>query len=358
MTTNFLLTKLVSLRHDFFPVGDDKTTINYYQQPGKLAVILHADIVNSTAMLHRNEVLVHDRIKSTFKRFGAVISSYRGSVRELRGDALVAEFDRASDAVAAALKFQQNQSFYNEQLEDEIRLELRIGIALGEIIIDENTVTSVGVVLAQRVEQLAQAGGLCITAAIHEALPSRMLFDQEYIGEHELKGFDELKHVYRVIVRPGELIPVPQGSRLRFNLKKVSRAVIILGLTIGGGATISSGYKHFNTAPQMSTHWLAPAIEALRQNPVSASASSIEQGAVSYEQNCVSCHGANADGYGPKGRNLNPRPADLRSITQMHTDGELAYKIKVGRGSMPGWQGILNETEIWGLINYIRTLDR
>ena len=69
----------------------------------KLAVILHADVVGSTALVQQNETLAHERIQAAFDRFSNTISAYGGLTREVRGDALVAEFDRASDAVAATI---------------------------------------------------------------------------------------------------------------------------------------------------------------------------------------------------------------------------------------------------------------
>ena len=68
----------------------------------KLAVLLHADVVGSTSLVQKDETLAHERIQDTFRRFSETIEAYSGITRELRGDALVAEFDRASDAVTAA----------------------------------------------------------------------------------------------------------------------------------------------------------------------------------------------------------------------------------------------------------------
>ena len=72
----------------------------------KLAVILHADVVGSTRLVQQNETLAHARIQDAFRRFSSTIEAYNGVTHELRGDALVAEFARASDAVAAGLAFQ------------------------------------------------------------------------------------------------------------------------------------------------------------------------------------------------------------------------------------------------------------
>ena len=147
----------------------------------KLAVILHADIVESTMLVQQDERLAHERIQDTFRHFSKTIEIYQGHVRELRGDALLADFERPSVAVTAALAFQADHSCYIEQLNDDIRPALRVGIAMGEVIFADSTVTGAGVVLAQRVEQLSESGGVCITAAIHEGLPKRLPFDHAYI---------------------------------------------------------------------------------------------------------------------------------------------------------------------------------
>ena len=68
----------------------------------KLAVLLHADVVGSTALVQMNETVAHERIQGAFRRFSEIISSHEGTTHEIRGDALVAEFPRASDAVSAA----------------------------------------------------------------------------------------------------------------------------------------------------------------------------------------------------------------------------------------------------------------
>ncbi len=69
----------------------------------KLVVILHADVVGSTLFVQQNETLAHERIQAAFHHFSETIKTYGGITRELRGDALVAEFERASDAVPAEI---------------------------------------------------------------------------------------------------------------------------------------------------------------------------------------------------------------------------------------------------------------
>ena len=210
------------------------------RQPRKLAVILHADVVGSTILVQKNESLAHARIQEAFRRFSLTIEAYNGVTQELRGDALVAEFARASDAVAAALGFQIDNTEANTWLEDDLQPRLRIGISLGEVVIADNTVTGAGVVLAQRVEQLAEPDGVCITGAVHEAVPQYLPFDYSDLGKREAKGFEEPVQVYSASVKAGKQVPpsepavsVKAQSRTPVRLWTAS-AIVLLVLLVGG----------------------------------------------------------------------------------------------------------------------------
>jgi adenylate cyclase len=173
----------------------------------KLAVILHADVVGSTSLVQKNEALAHERIQSVFQSFAKTIETYGGLARELRGDALVAEFERASDAVVAAIAFQAQNEKSNATLNDEIRPVLRIGISLGEVIIADNTITGAGVILAQRLEQIATPGSVIVQSSVYETVPTRIPLKFESLGEQSLKGFDNPVRAYVAELQPGSELP-------------------------------------------------------------------------------------------------------------------------------------------------------
>ncbi len=175
----------------------------------KLAVILHADVVGSTALVQQNETLAHERIQDTFRRFSETIRSHGGIAHEIRGDALVAEFAKASDALNASIAFQAANINSIEQHSEDIQPLLRVGIAMGEVVIADNTLTGEGVVLAQRLEQLAEHGGVCIQGAVYETIPRRLPFEYKNLGEHLVKGFDEPVKVYSVSLSSRGDIPEP-----------------------------------------------------------------------------------------------------------------------------------------------------
>lgn len=108
----------------------------------------------------------------------------------------------------------------------------------------------------------------------------------------------------------------------------------------------------------MGAHWMSPPAEAAKINPIKLSKNSISTGKKLYQQNCVSCHGVNADGKGPAAIALNPKPANLKVMSGGHPDGDFAYKIREGRGAMPAWKNTLNDSQVWHLVNFIQTLNK
>ena len=142
--------------------------------------------------------------------------------------------------MCAALAFQSSHSQVLEQLDDEIIPKIRIGVSLGEVIFADGQVTGAGVVLAQRVEQLAEPGGLCITGAIHEALPQHIPVDQEDLGEQQVKGFDEAVRVYTVRLKEGAGLPEPTVVSAPRE-SKVTQFVLVAAVVvlICGGALLA-----------------------------------------------------------------------------------------------------------------------
>ena len=149
---------------------------------------------------------------------------------------LIAEFSRASDAVCSALDYQERHAKFLNRLGDEIKPAIRIGVSLGEIEFTDNTVTGEHFVRAQRVEHLAEPGGLCITEGVHDALPKHMPFEQVDLGQQDATDFDDAVRVYRLELKQGESIPSPQQTGkvvalLRSWIVVVSAVVVVVLIT-------------------------------------------------------------------------------------------------------------------------------
>lgn len=105
--------------------------------------------------------------------------------------------------------------------------------------------------------------------------------------------------------------------------------------------------------------WPVPAAEKSKANPVKADDASVKLGLAAYTKNCASCHGKTGLGDGPKGRSLKTFSGDF-SAAPFHaqTDGEMFYKTKVGRGDMPAYDKKIPETDMWHMVNYMRTFKK
>ena len=172
---------------------------------------MHADVVGSTKLIQIDESVAHTRMRDSFRKLSETISSYGGITWEIRGDALVAEFPRASDAIAASVSFQASNSRSTIGSEDGIHPVLRIGISLGEVIVADNVITGAGIVVAQRLEQLAAPGGVVVQGSVMETVPNRLPFEFEPLGEQDLKGFDQPVRAYAVRLTPGAEAPGYEG---------------------------------------------------------------------------------------------------------------------------------------------------
>jgi mono/diheme cytochrome c family protein len=108
---------------------------------------------------------------------------------------------------------------------------------------------------------------------------------------------------------------------------------------------------------QSKTQWTAPAAEARKKNPVAANESSLAAGQKIYLQRCVECHGKTGNGDGPDAADLGIHPAKLSDpAMRTQTDGELFWKITVGKKPMPNYRTRLSPTDRWNVINYLRSL--
>lgn len=149
-------------------------------------------------------------------------------------------------------------------------------------------------------------------------------------------------------------------------MKKMNTLFSILALSVSASAFAggANDHDHMHSGKDSSggpvgmAHWMSPAAEQKRPNLVEASQASIKKGAQLFQKNCVSCHGANAEGDGPAGMALIPKPTNLRAMSGGHPDGDFAWKIKNGRGPMPAWGSILDDRKIWHLVNYIQSLGK
>jgi class 3 adenylate cyclase/TolB-like protein/Tfp pilus assembly protein PilF len=166
----------------------------------RLAAILAADVVAFSRLMEKDEAATFERLRSLRKEFfEPLIASHRGRIFKLTGDGLLAEFLSATDAVECAAELQSGLHERERTAATDWRITLRIGISLGDVILEEEDRHGEGVNLAARLQQLAEPGGILISSSVREEVKNRLPVRLEPLGRHRLKNLAEPVTVYGVI---------------------------------------------------------------------------------------------------------------------------------------------------------------
>src|SRR5262249_50821980 len=149
----------------------------------KLAAILHADIKGYSRLMGADEVGTLRMLTAHRVVPDATIQQYRGRIVGTAGDSILAEFASAVDAVQCAVDIQQALKTKNADLPVERRMEFRIGINVGDVIVEGPQIYGDGVNIAARLERLAEAGGICISGMVYDQVKSKLLLSYDDLGE-------------------------------------------------------------------------------------------------------------------------------------------------------------------------------
>lgn len=164
--------------------------------PRKLAAILYADVAEYSRLTQQDEDVTHHQLNEYLDLFTTRIENYRGRVMHYAGDAILAMFDAAVDAVSCASAVQQDIADRNDTLAAGRGLQFRIGINTGDVFEDRGDVFGDGVNIAARLEGLAQPGKICVSEAVKSAIGRKLGIEFQYIGERVVKNMDEPIRAY------------------------------------------------------------------------------------------------------------------------------------------------------------------
>jgi adenylate cyclase len=178
--------------------ADDEQSANL---PRKLAAIFSADVKGYSRLMGENEEATVRALTALRKEAFAVIREHAGRVVDSPGDNVLGEFPSAVEAVRCAVKLQLQLTARNEQIPEARRMEIRIGIHLGDVITDGDHIYGDGVNIAARLEGLAEPGGVLISESVRLAVGSRLPVAYEFAGEHRLKNISDPVRAYCVRTR-------------------------------------------------------------------------------------------------------------------------------------------------------------
>ncbi|TYO61335.1 adenylate/guanylate cyclase domain-containing protein [Bradyrhizobium hipponense] len=176
----------------------------------RLSAILAADVAGYSRLMGVDEEATHVQLKDHLRTLvEPKIAEHRGRVVKNTGDGMLVEFSSVVDALRCALEVQRGMAARNAGVPQDKRIELRVGINVGDIIIEENDIYGDGVNIAARLETLALPGGICVSARVQEDARSKLDLAFEDTGEHQLKNIAWPVRVYRVRLEGVEARPPP-----------------------------------------------------------------------------------------------------------------------------------------------------
>ena len=179
----------------------------------KLAAILAADVVGYSGLMWRDEEGTHGRLRELLR--GVVqpsVDRYRGRIVKTTGDGLIAEFASAVNAVQCAVDIQHGMAAANSELPEPHRMVLRIGVNLGDVIVEGGDLYGDGVDIAARLESISEPGGIVVSGTAFDHVRNKVDADFEDLGAQTLKNIAEAVRAYRVTGTRRLSVTPPKGT--------------------------------------------------------------------------------------------------------------------------------------------------
>jgi len=166
----------------------------------KLAAILAADVVGFSKKMGENEDRTLKNLKACRTLTDESIEAHHGRVFGSAGDSLIAEFASPVDAIVAAVEFQRNLRDRNLKITPEDQMEFRVGLNLGDVIVEGDNLYGDGVNVAARLEPLAEPGGICVSGKFHDEVRRKLDLGFVSKGAQEMKNIEEPVHTFNVLM--------------------------------------------------------------------------------------------------------------------------------------------------------------
>jgi adenylate cyclase len=178
----------------------------------RLAAVMAGDVAGYSRLMGRDEELTLAQLKAFRKTLvDPRIATHRGRIVKTTGDGMLVEFASAVDAARCGIDIQREMAQQNAEVPSDIRIEFRIGIHVGDIIIDDNDIFGDGVNIAARLEGIAEPGGVCISDDAHRQIRGKIDVAFDDIGEQTLKNIAEPMRAWHIRLA-GETVPAIRSN--------------------------------------------------------------------------------------------------------------------------------------------------
>jgi TolB-like protein/class 3 adenylate cyclase len=184
----------------------------------RLAAILAADVTGYSRLMGADEEGTHERVKAHLAELvNPKIAEHRGRIVKNTGDGFLAEFQSVINAVRCAAEVQRGMAARNAATPASERIEFRIGINLGDVIVEEHDIFGAGVNIAARLEALAEPGGICVSGVVRDQIADKLPYPFEDMGEQNVKNIARPVRAYGLRFEAitelpaGRVLPAPEA---------------------------------------------------------------------------------------------------------------------------------------------------
>src|SRR5437773_6889331 len=202
----------------------------------KLAAIMFTDMVGYSALSQRDEKLAQELLEEHRRLLREIFPRFNGTEIKTIGDAFLVEFGSALEAAQCAIEIQRTLAKRNHDVTSDRRIELKIGIHIGDVIHRDGDVYGDGVNIASRIEQLAGAGGICVSMDVERQIRNALEARFEKFGSADLKNIKLPMELFRIVL-PWETGATPKRDSIRSSKKMplvaAAAAVVLIGLLFG-----------------------------------------------------------------------------------------------------------------------------
>lgn len=219
----------------------------------KLAAILSADVEAYSRLMGQDEVATVRTITAYRDVIASAVARYAGRVVDAPGDNVLAEFSSVVDAVQCAVDFQRELQTRNAALPASRQMRFRIGINLGDVIVEDARLYGDGVNIAARMESLAEGGGICLSGTAYDQVEGKLPLGYDFLGEHSVKNIDRPVRVYRLRLEPGASSVASLGRGRRAGPgRRVYAATAAVAVLVLLGAAGSFGWRWMRTTASVT----------------------------------------------------------------------------------------------------------
>jgi class 3 adenylate cyclase/TolB-like protein len=208
----------------------------------KMAAILAMDVVSYSEKMGRDEEGTLKHLRACREIIENIVTENRGRIFNTAGDAFMIEFSSAVSAVSAAVDIQKLIDLRNESLPASEQMKFRIGVNVGDIIIEDNNLYGEGVNVAARLESIAEPGGISISDKVYSEVRRKFNFAFEDRGQQELKNIEDPVHVYQLNIKGPASTPVLSGTKKESFSKSSTKSFRYLGAALAVVVTLGIGW--------------------------------------------------------------------------------------------------------------------